>query len=337
MIIPKIIDKKIPKIIEIFGHIINPVILNFKNEKYRLLIFYFHGIYESLSQKELNHIDPQNNITVNQMIEFIEYFVDNNYTLVRPEDLSADLQNDKSYAMITFDDGYFNNTFAINILDKYKIPAILFVTTKNIFETKSFWWDIIYKYRIKEGISLESIRKEQIYLKQFKYSYIEKYIEQNFGNESFNPWSDIDRPFNKSEIIDISKSTYISIGNHTHNHAILTNYSDEEIKDEFITSNNLLLDLTGSKPNSIAFPNGNFNNTILNIAQNEGFKYAFTTQNDINKLPFSENDKIVAMNRFMARTTNIREYGSFIRLNYNSELIYSDFKKKLAAYMNILK
>ena len=337
MIIKKNIDKNIPRIIEKLGHFINPIILNFKNENYRLLIFYFHGIYESLVQKELNHVDPQNNITTSQLIEFIEYFLDNNYTFVRPEDLSANLPKDKSYAMITFDDGYFNNTFAINILDKYKIPAILFVTTKNIFETKSFWWDIIYKYRIKEGISLELIRKEQIYLKKFKYSYIEKYIEQNFGNESFNPWSDIDRPFNKSEINDISMSRYISIGNHTHNHAILTNYSDEEIKDEFITSNNLLLDLTGSKPNSIAFPNGNFNNSILNIAQNEGFKYAFTTQNDINKLPFSENDKIVAMNRFMARTTNIREYGSFIRLNYNSDVIYSNFKKKISAYKNILK
>lgn len=337
MIIKKNIDKNIPRIIEKLGHFINPIILNFKNENYRLLIFYFHGIYESLVQKELNHVDPQNNITTSQLIEFIEYFLDNNYTFVRPEDLSANLPKDKSYAMITFDDGYYNNSLAINVLDKYKIPATIFVTTINIFETKSFWWDIIYKYRIKGHYSLESIRKEQIYLKKYKYPQIEKYIEENFGSKSFKPWSDIDRPFNKSEIKDISTSQYISIGNHTHNHAILTNYSDEEIKNEFITSNNLLLDLTGSKPNSIAFPNGNFNNSILNIAQSEGFKYAFTTQNYINELPIPENDKIVSLNRFMAKTTNIREYGSFIRLNYNSDVIYSNFKKKISAYKNILK
>lgn len=337
MIITKIIDKKIPCIIEKLGHLINPVILNFKNEKHRLLIFYFHGIYESLSQKELNHIDPQNNITIHQLIEFIDYFLDNKYTFVSPKDLSTDLQKDKSYAMITFDDGYYNNSLAINILDKYKIPATIFVTTRNIFETKSFWWDIIYKYRTREHISLESIRKEQISLKKYKYAHIERYIEQNFGYKSFNPWSDIDRPFNKSELKEISQSPYISIGNHTHNHAILTNYSNKEIKDEFITSNNLLLEIIGSKPCSVAFPNGNFNNTILQIAQSEGFKYAFTTQSNINKLPIPENDKIISLNRFMVRTNNIREYGSFIRLNYNSEILYSNFKKQILSYKNLLK
>jgi len=325
--IKKKIDNSIPHIIEKLGCFVNPVILNFKNENSRLLIFYFHGLYNSLSQKELNHVDPQNNITVNQLIEFIDYFLVNNYIFVRPEDLSGNLQNDKSYAMITFDDGYYNNNLAVNILNKYKIPATLFVTTRNIFETKSFWWDIIYKYRKRESISLESIRQEQSYLKKYKYPDIEKYIEQNFGKRAFDPWSDIDRPFSKSELLEISQNPFISIGNHTHNHAILTNYSDEEVRDEFITSNKLLLDLLGSKPNTVAFPNGNFNNSILNIAQHEGFKYAFTTQNDINKLPISDNNKIISLNRFMVKTSRISKYGSFIRLNYSSDVLYSSLKK----------
>ncbi len=322
------IDNSVPAIIEKLGYLINPLILNFVNENNRLLIFYFHGLYESTVQKELNHIDPQNNITVGQFIEFIDYFLHHNYHFIKPEDLLGDIEKDKRYIMITFDDGYFNNSLAVEVLNKYKIPAVFFISTKNVLENKSFWWDIIYKYRTKKGISLETIRKEQASLKSFKYSYIENYITQNFGTESAKPWSDIDRPLNEFELKDISQNPFVSIGNHTHNHAILTNYNKEEINEEFAVCNKALLNLTGRIPISIAFPNGNFNTLILEVAEEIGFRVAFTTQNYINKLPIT-NSHAICLNRFMAKTTNIKNYGGFIRLGYNPDLLYYNFKKRV--------
>jgi len=39
---------------EKLGYLVNPVILKFKSENKQLLIFYFHGIFESVKQKDLN-------------------------------------------------------------------------------------------------------------------------------------------------------------------------------------------------------------------------------------------------------------------------------------------
>lgn len=324
------IEKSIPFLIEKIGYLLNPVILNFKNEKNKILIFYFHGIYESEAQKGLNHVDPQNNLTLSQFIELIEYFLHHRYYFIKPEDLSTDLPDGKAYIMLTFDDGYFNNTLAIKILNQYKLPATFFITTKNVLNNTSYWWDIIYKHRLKEGATLEKVRKEQAYLKGFKYPFIDKYIKQNFGNASCKPWSDIDRPLNTKELKEISQNPYVTIGNHTHNHSILTNYTKDEIKEELSVSNKALKDITGIQPLTIAFPNGNFNSQILDVTKDSGFQFAFTTMNKLNPLPISvTNNRLISLNRFMAKPISIKKYGSLNRLGYTPNSLYSSIKKIL--------
>lgn len=323
-------EKKIVLLIDKTNYFITPVFLNFKNEKNKLLIFYFHGIYESEAQKELNHVDPQNNLTISQFVEVIEYFLRHKYHFIKPEDLSEDLTDDRAYIMLTFDDGYFNNTLAIEILNKYKIPATFFITTRNILENKSYWWDIIYKYRSKKGISLEKIREEQIYLKGFKYPFIESYINQNFGRKSFEPWSDIDRPLNTKELKEISLNPLVTIGNHTRNHSILTNYTYEEIKDELSISNKTLFDVTGTEPMTVSFPNGNYNNQVLDITRELGFRLAFTTINKLNLIPeIAINNELICLNRFMAQPTSTKKYGDLNRLGYNPGSLYSSIKKSM--------
>ncbi|WP_224996723.1 polysaccharide deacetylase family protein [Cesiribacter sp. SM1] len=44
--------------------------------------------------------------------------------------------------VVTFDDGYADNfTTALPLLQKWQIPATIFVTTQNIGRQKEFWWD----------------------------------------------------------------------------------------------------------------------------------------------------------------------------------------------------
>jgi peptidoglycan/xylan/chitin deacetylase (PgdA/CDA1 family) len=328
MTIKKRINKWGPMVIDKLGFILNPIILKFNNENNHLLIYCFHGLYESVAQKDLNHIDPQNNITVSQLIEFIDYFLNLKFIFIKPEDLLGELKKNQTYVMITFDDGYFNNSLAIDVISKFKIPIVFFITTRNVCENKSFWWDVIYKYRSQKQVSLEKIYNELAHLKQFKYPEIEKYLVQNFGTICENPWSDIDRPFNSEELKYISENDYISIGNHTHNHAILTNYSNQEIKEEIEESQKILTELTGSEPITIAFPNGNFNSSVLNITKQAGFRFAFTTKYNINTIP-QINNNLITLNRFMAQTNNIQKYGSFNRLNYNGVSLFSNIKHKI--------
>lgn len=328
----KKIEKSSLYIIEKLGPFFNPLILNFTNEKNRLLIFYFHGVYRSQKEKELNHVDPQNNLLVSQFEEFIEYFLLHKYHFLKPNDLLNDLPCDKPCIMITFDDGYFNNTLAIDLLNKYKIPATFFITANNVLENKSYWWDIVYKFRVKQGMmSLSAIRKEQAHLKNFKSSFIENYIKQNFGDKSHVPWSDVDRPLNTSELKSISKNPFVTIGNHTYNHTILTNYSLEEIKEELRLCNKFVFETTGSSPNTIAFPNGNFNETVLNIAKEAGFQFAFTIENKINRLPvsISRSNPITCLSRFMALPMEVPKYAALNRLGYSPFSLYENLKKRM--------
>jgi peptidoglycan/xylan/chitin deacetylase (PgdA/CDA1 family) len=328
--IKKEIDKSALFLIKKLTPIINPLVLNFTDEKNKLLIFYFHGIYESEKQKKLNHVDPQNNLTVGQFTDFIEYFLYHKYHFIKPEDLSEDLTDDRAYIMLTFDDGYFNNTLAIEILNKYKIPATFFITTRNVLENTSYWWDIIYKYRFKKGISLEKIREEQIYLKGFKYPFIESYISQNFGGNTYEPWSDIDRPLNTKELKEIFLNPSVTIGNHTHNHSILTNYTHQEIEEELSISNKILFDITGTAPLALAFPNGNYNNQVFDITRQLGFNLAFTTIEKLNYISeISINNKLICLNRFIAQPTNVKKYGSLNRLGYNPNSLYSSIKESM--------
>lgn len=312
---------------EKLGYLINPVLLKFKTENKQLLVFYFHGLFESAKEKELNHIDPQNNMTIEAFTIFIDYFLCHNYKFITPEDLICGLEDKQPYAMITFDDGYFNNLRAIEILNKYKIPAIFFISTKNMMENKAYWWDIIYKYRIKQGNSIENIRGEQMSLKSFKYSYIDDYILRTFGMEAFTPCSDLARPFNRDEIKQLATNPYVVFGNHTHNHSILINYSKNEVKEELNAANKILFELTGTLPIAIAFPNGNFNQMVLEATEEEGFRYAFTTVPAKNLFPIS-NNKFTTLNRYMTDTTEINKFGGARRIGYRPHVLYDDLKTK---------
>ena len=314
------IHKYGPNIIKNVGFLVNPIILKFKKENKNLLIFYFHGLFENHNQKDLNHLDPQTNMSTKTFDDFIDYFLCAKYKFVIPEDLK-DLKNDTAHAMITFDDGYFNNMLAVDILEKYKIPGAFFLSTKNIVENNSYWWDIVYKYRTKSGVCLEKIRKEQNFLKKFKTSYIDDYILKNFGKDSFKPWSDLDRPFTEEEVRNISKNPFVSIGNHTHSHAILTNCNKQEITEELTISNKILEDLTNKQPISIAFPNGNINSAVLEVAELMGFHYGFSTNPGINSLP-KGNEKCLHFKRNITGVRDITKFGSFRRLGYEPHDLY---------------
>jgi peptidoglycan/xylan/chitin deacetylase (PgdA/CDA1 family) len=61
---------------------------------------------------------------------------------------------------ITFDDGYADNLYqAKPLLERYEIPATVFVVTGNVGQTEGFWWDrlarsLLQPGQLPEGLSL---------------------------------------------------------------------------------------------------------------------------------------------------------------------------------------
>jgi len=322
------INKGVRGLAETLGFIFNPLLLSIKGENSQLLVFYFHGLYQSIVQRDLNQIDPQKNMTVNQFYDFVNYFLNRNYTFIRPEDLLAGLDTRKRYAMITFDDGYYNNMLALPILEKFNIPAVFFVTADNVRENKAFWWDVIYKNRTKQGVSGLQIQNEQEMLKSSKHDYISDYILKNFGEGASIPWSDVDRPLTETEVKILSEHPHAVVGNHTFHHALLPNYTKDEIEVEILSANKYIADLTGITPSSIAFPNGYYNKIVLDVVREAGFRVAFSAVPGKNKLPIESNE-LLCIKRFIANNNNIKNYGSFFRLGYTPGSLYNRIKEIL--------
>lgn len=281
--------------------------LSISKEKGTLISFLVHGIYRNEKEKSHHLIDPQDNPTLDQLKEFLCFFQENGYEFIKPEDIYT-LSPNKKYALLTFDDGYFNNMHVLPMLKELGIPAIIYVTTNNIYENICYWWDIIYRERSREGISPEKIRKEQWVLKDLKYSGIQDYIIQNFGSNAFKPVADIDRPLTLNEFNELASNSQIAIGNHCENHALLVNYSREEVKSELITSQEKLKECLGYYPKTIAYPNGSFNQMVLDVAEELGFELGFSVIQKRTDLPFPIRDKY-KINRFILKYNQLKYSG----------------------------
>ena len=262
--------------------------------------------YMSITQKEwdliehatlFNNVFPQRNIAVLMYHRIIdsEYnfwklnvcpqtfeqhirYISENYKVLRLEEEWRDIvKADQKYAVITFDDGYVDNyRFALPILEKYHVPATIFVSTDLIDTDEMYWWDelekifIVDKYigefmfdgvsykitdskcsknvciairnRIKNMVPLE--RKEcmrelrlALGLKQLKTSVL--------------------RCMNTQELRIIATSPYVTIGGHTRSHLSMgIAHPEELLRSEIEESLSILGKKIRKKIDVFAYPFG---------------------------------------------------------------------------------
>ena len=280
-------NKKIEGLISNLDELLSDNYVRFFREKNSLITFLFHGLFKNKEEIEINCINPQQKITVDKFRQFIDYYLANNYLFVTPQDILNGLNPEKKYVLITFDDGYFNNHISLPVLQEFKVPATFFISTNHVIDNKCFWWDVIYRERTKRNIVIDQIRLEYSLLKKMKHDQIERYLINNFGAKVLNPVSDIDRPFNPEELKAFSKEPFVHLGNHTANHAILTNYSYNEIENEIRVAQNSLFSITGLIPVIIAYPSDNWSEEVLTIAKDTGLKLGITVNTGKNLLPIN--------------------------------------------------
>jgi len=265
-----------------------------------LSTFLFHGLFREERECRYDLLDIQQGVTVKHFETFVEYFLDQQYVFVTQQDILKGLNPEKKYVLITFDDGYYNNMHALDILKKFQVPAIFFISTNHILEQKCFWWDVIARERWKKGASHITISREQNSLKTKKNHEIENYIIDQFGRDALKPICDIDRPLAVHELKTLSCQPLVEIGNHTHNHAILTNYSYEEAKEEMLAAQKSLEAITGVLPPAISYPNGSVSDETIAVAKEVGFKIGITTLEGKNYLPLhSQSNESLSLKRFI--------------------------------------
>jgi peptidoglycan/xylan/chitin deacetylase (PgdA/CDA1 family) len=249
-----------------------------------LLVFTFHSLFSCSEEIANGVMDPQQKITIGKFRSFVADFHEHGYRFVSPREVMDGLRPSAGYAMITFDDGYYNNVRALPVLEEYQTPAVLCISTNHVLAGKAFWWDVLYREARKQGWSNAECNRVRRDFKRMRTCDIEAQLVSEFGKESVRPVSDIDRPMTPEELGLVARHPLVHIGNHTSDHAILSNYSGSEVAEQMCGAQDTLCEITGKVPQLIAYPNGNVSREIVQTARTVGLALGVTVQPGRNRI-----------------------------------------------------
>jgi peptidoglycan/xylan/chitin deacetylase (PgdA/CDA1 family) len=215
----------------------------------------------------------------------------------------------KPAAVVTFDDGYANNLeVALPILEEYRIPAIVYITTGNVLDRDLFWPDVIWMVAGKaspvsvdlSGVGsplsgyvlnldeetyveevlrlLEDIKKIPAERRKSAVEMIVKRIDTRSGGRA--PYPPVEghafTPLTAEQVARLARHPLITIGAHTHCHNLLDQIPLQQAEETIIQSKQILEEITGTAVHHFAYPNGNFNDNIVRIVRAAGFRSAVT-------------------------------------------------------------
>ncbi len=103
-------------------------------------------------------------------------------------------------------------------------------------------------------------------LKDSKIPFILFVSTREVGKKGYMTWE---------EIREIEKYDFVEIGNHSHTHEYLIDFTDVEIKEDLKRSINIFNDNLGKNSIFFSYPFGEYSTSLKNIVIDLGFKYAF--------------------------------------------------------------
>ena len=134
-------------------------------------------------------------------------------------------------------------------------------------------------------------------LKNKKIPFILFVSTQEIGKYGYMSWN---------QIKEIEKSNLVTIGNHSHSHEYLIDWSDSKIYSDIEASIKIFTENLGYSPKVFSYPFGEYSTNLKQITSNLNFKYAFGQHSgaiditkDLLELPrFPINEKYGEIERF---------------------------------------
>lgn len=291
-------------------------------------------LFHSLRRDRGASPDPNLSVTVEDFRACIGAMLENGYTAVSPADVDGGLARGGKRLMITFDDGYFNNSLALRVLEQFQVPATFFISSGHVLHNKAFWWDAYRRELARAGVPPREQQAEIRKLKLLAPEKIDDHLLTRFGKAALRPRSDLDRPFTADELKDFARSEWVHIGNHTCDHAILTRCDAQEVERQIRGCQQALQDLAGYAPVAIAYPNGNFSQEIIHASLAAGLRLGFTVLPRRDRLPLAPRSRMT-LGRFQfeggrnAREQCRRFSAGFVPSHLVKTLIHSPSAKAL--------
>ena len=269
-----------------------------------------------LNQQEIKKSFSQSGIIVSKpTFESHMKYLSKKFNVISLAEFTKTIKNDNAFksksCLVTFDDGWRDNYInAYPIIRKFCIPAVIFIPSAYINTNRQFWQErltqllmllhnqcyknikfkekllsIMDNSQIKEIIDCrENQLKERISLfvaSQKNNNHeaairliaelaerLEHEIIKNDDSGDFLSWNEI----------RIMSQGNIEFGSHGLNHKILTR-KGASVSKELLKSKEEIEQHLGNKITSISYPNGDYNNEVIEEVKSSGYEIAFGTQN----------------------------------------------------------
>lgn len=309
-------------IAKILKYTVLPIVVNLGLEKLlqmtgkgHIVNLFYHGVVE----KDSTHIFQRHH----HAIEFEKQikYISKNFDIIPIEEAFNIYQKktkvNHKLVTISFDDGYQNNlTQAVPILEAYNAFTTFYISGI-CAENKSvlLWSDVVAICRFLsendiveiEGISYKKSGRYDLvnsennlsafnYLKHLSVERRDKIIGEMYSKYKLSENlikipQETYRLLSEQEIVSLSQSRIAAIGSHGYAHFNLANIDYNDAKFELEKSKSVLEEIIKREVDSIAFPDGNYNEEIKALAMAVGYqklmavKYQCASDlNDINIL-----------------------------------------------------
>lgn len=237
-------------------------------------------------------------------------FLRRHFTLLSIEDLERHFAEGKPLpsrsCLVTFDDGWADNyEYALPILREQNVPAVIFLAADYIGTDACFWQErvtrLLYNSVQSSGaagalaerhvgpdIRSKSPAEQRFWVRQAvdklkhrsaeEIQQIERELEAALaasaagvgtrGEDRFMTWD---------QVSELARSSRVAVGAHGCSHTPLTSLDQTQVSSELKESRERIAAAVGRPITCIAYPNGNFNDTVLTLTREAGYALGFTT------------------------------------------------------------
>jgi peptidoglycan/xylan/chitin deacetylase (PgdA/CDA1 family) len=201
---------------------------------------------------------------------------------------------------VTIDDGYADALFnAKPVLEKYQVPATVFVTTGNL--GGEFWWDQLERYVLSapQNVGLLQLRIGDLILEldfsnqdstkrigqmtlladylrpleETKRRQLLTVIREWSGSKDIGEQS-LTRSMTSDELVSLNEGGLIQIGSHTVTHPVLSSLPEQNRRREIYQSKQDLEKILTKPVVGLSYPNGSYFKTDPELVSQAGYLYA---------------------------------------------------------------